>query len=80
MLKGTLYMNYKLWLLVDETGWIKLRGWSETGGDSTDPDVATRIDYWPDYPLCEDRAQLPERLGELGMALDSGGCPGLRGI
>ena len=39
MQKGTLYMDYGLWLLSDETGRITLTGWSETGSDSTDPNA-----------------------------------------
>ena len=41
MQKGTLYMDYGLWLLSDETGRITLTGWSETGSDSTDPNATT---------------------------------------
>ena len=72
MQKGTLYMDYGLWLLSDETGRITLTGWSETGSDSTDPNATTRTDHWPTYPLCDDRAQLPARLQELGLDLAPG--------
>ena len=72
MQKGTLYMDYGLWLLSDETGRITLTGWSETGSDSTDPNATTRTDHWPTYPLCDDRAQLPARLTELGLHLAPG--------
>lgn len=64
-------MDYGLWLLSDGTGRITLTGWSETG-DSTDPDATTRTDRWPAYPLCDDRAQLPARLQELGLDLAPG--------
>lgn len=60
-------MDYGLWLLANDTGQITLTGWSETGGDST-----TRTDHWPTYPLCEDRAQLPDKLHELGLDLAPG--------
>lgn len=72
MQKGTLYMDYGLWLLTDGTGRITLTGWSDTGADSTDPDTAPRPDRWPIYALCDDRAQLPDRLAELGLALAPG--------
>ena len=68
MLKGTLSMDYGLWLLCDKTGQISLTGWSELSTDSTE----TRTDHWPAYTLCEDRAQLPARLSELGLELAPG--------
>ena len=65
-------MEYGLWLLSDEDGQITLTGWSQTGSDSTDPDASTRTDHWPTYPLCDNRAQLPTRLQELGLDLAPG--------
>lgn len=72
MQKGLLYMDYGLWLLSDDAGRITLTGWSETGGNSTDPDAVTQTDHWPAYPLCDNRSQLPERLHELGLDLAPG--------
>ena len=65
-------MDYGLWLLTDTSGRITLTGWSETGGDSTNPNAPSRTDHWPTYPLCEDRAQLPGKLHELGLDLAPG--------
>ena len=50
MQKGTLYMDYGLWLLSDETGRINLTGWSETGSDSNEPNATHRTDHWPCLP------------------------------
>ena len=72
MQKGTVCMDYGLWLLSNETGQITLTGWSQTGSDSTNPDASPRTDHWPTYPLCEHRAQLPARLRELGLDLAPG--------
>lgn len=72
MQKGSVYMEYGLWLLFGENGQITLTGWSQTGSDSTNPDASTRTDHWPTYPLCENRAQLPGRLQELGLDLAPG--------
>lgn len=72
MQKGTLYMDYGLWLLTDPTGRITLTGWAETGTNSADPDAPGRVDHWPTYYLCENREQLPARLQELGLDLAAG--------
>lgn len=72
MQKGTLYMDYGLWLLTDPTGRITLTGWAETSATGTDPDVPVRTDHWPTYDLCENRDQLPGRLQELGLNLAPG--------
>lgn len=69
MQKGTLYMDYGLWLLTDPTGRITLTGWADTG---TDTDPTSRTDHWPTYDLCESRDQLPTRLHELGIDLAPG--------
>ena len=72
MPKGTLFMDYGLWLLTDETGQITLTGWSEAPADDTLPDAAPKTDHWPRYTLCEDRSALPVRLTELGLHLAPG--------
>lgn len=65
-------MDYGLWLLTDPSGQISLTGWSETSADATHPDTSVKSDHWPVYALCTDRAQLPDRLRELGLELDAG--------
>ena len=72
MQKGLRYMDYGLWLLCDETGRVTLTGWSEPGNDSTGSNLTARTDHWPVYLLCDDRAQLSERLCELGLDLAPG--------
>jgi hypothetical protein len=72
MPKGTLYMDYGLWLLADETGRITLTGWSETGGPEAANGAAPKTEHWPIYTLCDDRAELPARLAELGLDLAPG--------
>lgn len=72
MQKGTLYMDYGLWLLTDSTGRITLTGWAETGAKGSDPDAPARTDHWPTYELCDSRDQLPARLEELGIDLAPG--------
>ncbi|OFJ51867.1 hypothetical protein BEL07_20630 [Mycolicibacterium grossiae] len=72
MQKGTLYMDYGLWLLTDPTGRITLTGWAETSAAGPDPDAPGRTDHWPTYDLCESRDQLPARLQELGLDLAPG--------
>ena len=69
MPKGTLYMDYGLWLLADETGGITLTGWSETATAGAASEAAPKTYHWPIYTLCEDRAELPARLTELGLDL-----------
>jgi hypothetical protein len=62
--KGTASMDYALWLLSDATGAITLSGWAETTDATTE--------HWPTYTLCQDHAQLPARLAELGLNLAPG--------
>ena len=69
-------MDYRLWLVTDPDGRISLTGWSETSGDASIPDASVKSDHWPVYALCSDRAQLPERLRELGLELDAGAALG----
>ena len=71
MPKGTLYMDYGLWLLTDDAGQITLTGWSETSSEAS-PEAPAKTDHWPTYVLCSTPAQLPERLLELGLDLDAG--------
>lgn len=68
--KGHDLMDYRLWLKADTTGRITLHGWSDTGGQA--PDGQSKAQHWPVYQLCEDTAQLPQRLTELGLDLDAG--------
>ncbi len=63
-------MDYRLWLLADASGRITLHGWSETSSDSAD--TAPKVHHWPTYHLCDDPAQLPARLEELGLELAAG--------
>lgn len=72
MQKGLLAMDYGLWLLTDSSGRITLNGWSETSAAGASSDAAPKTDHWPPFVLCEDRAQLPERLDELGLDLAPG--------
>lgn len=65
-------MDYGLWLLTDPSGRITLNGWSETSADHTSPDTPAKTDHWPTFVLCEDRAQLAERLNALGLELAPG--------
>lgn len=65
-------MDYELWLITDTSGRITLTGWSETSTESAHPDASAKIDHWPTYLLCGDRAQLPDRLQELGLDLAAG--------
>ncbi len=71
MQKGLSYMDYGLWLLTDDTGRITLNGYSERDPDPAAP-TAVRTDHWPTFVLCDDRAQLPEKLAELGLELAAG--------
>lgn len=68
LVKGIAQMAYRLWLLADESGQITLTGWSEPQDEA----AGARADHWPVYPLSCDRAQLPNRLAELGLDLDVG--------
>lgn len=72
MQKGLLSMDYGLWLLTDTSGRITLTGWSETSTDTNSLDAPAKIDHWPTYVLCSDRAQLSTRLQELGLDLAPG--------
>lgn len=72
MQKGTLYMEYGLWLLADETGRITLTGWSEADAAGNESGAAPKTDHWPVYTLCDSRDELPERLTELGLDLAPG--------
>lgn len=65
-------MDYGLWLLTDHSGRITLNGWSETTTDDASSDTPAKTDHWPPFVLCEDRAQLPERLDQLGLDLAPG--------
>lgn len=64
-------MNYGLWLLAEPSGTITLTGWSETSSEAN-PDAPAKTDHWPTYVLCSTRAELSERLLELGLDLDAG--------
>jgi hypothetical protein len=72
MPKGTLYMDYGLWLLADETGRVTLTGWSETPTAGVASEAAPKTDNWPIYTLCDDRSELPACLTELGLDLAPG--------
>jgi hypothetical protein len=72
-MKGTTYMDYRLWLLCDDTGTITLTGWAETtASTATDPDTASTTEHWPTYTICQNRTQLPARLAQLGLDLAPG--------
>lgn len=71
-MKGTLYMDYALWLLSDDAGRITLTGWAESGAEGDATAAETRTDHWPTYLLCEDRTALSARLQELGLDLAPG--------
>jgi hypothetical protein len=45
-------------------GHVTLKGWIETPNG--------RTEHWPTFTLCQSRADLPERLAELGLALAAG--------
>lgn len=70
-MKATTTMNYGLWLLANHDGTITLTGWAETT-PAADPDAPPNTEYWPTYPLCKSRQQLPARLDELGLQLAAG--------
>lgn len=59
-------VEYKLWLICDSSGAISLTGWSETINNASSA-AAIRLDQWPIFPLCADRAKLHHRLAELGL-------------
>ena len=61
----TLLMDYGLWLDKDDAGRITLTGWTASEASNT-------TDHWPVYTLCHDRAQLPDRLDQLGLDLAPG--------
>ena len=62
-MKGTTYMDYRPWLLCDDTGTITLTGWAETTASSdTDPDTASTTEHWPTYTICQDRTHYPPDL------------------
>lgn len=71
MLKGLHTMDYGLWLLTDSAGQITLTGWSESTAD-TDAHTDAKTDHWPTYILCRTRAQLQDRLHDLGLDLAPG--------
>lgn len=64
--------DYRLWLLLAGDGRITLTGWSEPGSTQTEPAATGTVSYWPEYPLCESTALLPEQLTELGLQLAPG--------
>lgn len=59
--------DYRLWLVLADDSRITITGWSETSPNGSGP-----ASYWPEYPLCESAAQLPERLAEFGLDLAPG--------
>lgn len=59
--------DYRLWLVLTDHGRITITGWSEGSPNGGGP-----VSYWPEYPLCESIAQLPERLAEFGLELAPG--------
>lgn len=65
-------MDYGLWLLRDADGAITLTGWSQTTSSETASTTTAKVEQWPTYILSHDRANLPERLAELGLDLAPG--------
>lgn len=64
--------NYGLWLLATDTGTVELTGWTETTPSTAPETTPPKTEYWPGYPICEDRQQLPARLEELSLQLSAG--------